>query len=59
MTPPNAEIDGAVFCRDRCKKNLLELERRRLEGIAESRVSLIFQEPGLALHPTMRAGVTN
>jgi len=57
MTPPNAEIDGAVFLQGSLQKNLLELERRRLEGIRGSRVSLIFQEPGLALHPTMRAGV--
>ena len=57
MVPANAAIDGAVFLKGSSENNLLKLERQRLGGIRGSRISLIFQEPGLALHPTMRAGV--
>jgi oligopeptide/dipeptide ABC transporter ATP-binding protein len=57
MSPTNAQIGGAVFLWGSPGNNLLTLERHRLGGIRGSRISLIFQEPGLALHPTMRAGV--
>jgi oligopeptide/dipeptide ABC transporter ATP-binding protein len=36
--------------------NLLNLGRGELQRVRGSRASLIFQEPGAALHPTMRVG---
>src|SRR5262249_35540921 len=55
MFPPNAAIDdGAVLLQG---TNLLKLDRHELARIRGSRVSLIFQEPGVALQPTMRVGV--
>ena len=58
MIPPNATIKkGAVLLQGLQEKGLLKLERKQLEDVRGSRVSLIFQEPGLALHPTMQVGV--
>src|SRR2546422_2285454 len=37
-------------------KDILQAGSVELQGIRGSRISLIFQEPSLALHPTMRAG---
>src|SRR6266852_4968444 len=37
-------------------KDILQLGSDELQKIRGSRISLIFQEPSLALHPTMRAG---
>jgi len=54
MLPGNALIEsGAVFLQGR---NLVELGRRELEQIRAREVSLIFQEPSLALHPMLRVG---
>jgi oligopeptide/dipeptide ABC transporter ATP-binding protein len=54
MLPRNAAIgDGAVLLQG---TNLLKLDRSELVRIRGSRVSLIYQEPGVALHPTMRVG---
>jgi len=50
----NAVIDDGAVLLD--KKNLLKLDRRELASIRGRRISLIFQEPGTALHPTMRVG---
>jgi oligopeptide/dipeptide ABC transporter ATP-binding protein len=38
------------------KRNLLRAAPEELREIRGERISLIFQEPSLALHPTMRAG---
>jgi oligopeptide/dipeptide ABC transporter ATP-binding protein len=55
MLPRNAVVDGgAVLWRGR---NLLETDRRELARVRGGEVSLIFQEPSLALHPTMRVGL--
>jgi oligopeptide/dipeptide ABC transporter ATP-binding protein len=55
LLPSNGVIDaGAVVLQG---TNLLKLKRDELERVRGSRVSLIFQEPGTALHPTMRVGV--
>ena len=55
MSPRNATIEnGAVLLQG---TNLLKLageESRRIRG---KMISLIYQEPGTALHPTMRVGV--
>ena len=53
IVPANAAVSGAVFLQ---AKDLLRLERSELESIRGNSISLIFQEPGVALHPTMRVG---
>jgi len=54
MFPANAVLDdGAVLLQG---TNLLKLDRSELARVRGSRVSLIYQEPGMALHPTMRVG---
>lgn len=54
LLPANGQITrGAVLFEE---KNLLQAEPEELRGIRGGRISLIFQEPSLALHPTMRAG---
>ena len=54
LLPVNGVIEaGAVVLQG---TNLLELERDQLERVRGSKVSLIFQEPGVALHPMMRVG---
>ncbi|HLZ11133.1 MAG TPA: ABC transporter ATP-binding protein [Candidatus Acidoferrum sp.] len=54
LLPSNGVMDeGAVVLQG---TNLLKLGRGELERVRGSRVSLIFQEPGAALHPTMRVG---
>jgi len=54
MLPVNAAIeDGTVLLQG---TNLLKLDRGELARVRGSRISLIYQEPGVALHPTMRVG---
>jgi len=55
MLPVNAAIDdGTVLLQG---TNLLKLGRGELARVRGSRISLIYQEPSVALHPTMRVGV--
>src|SRR6266849_4380763 len=54
LLPGNAKIlRGAVHFEG---KDLLQAKPEELQQIRGRRISLIFQEPSLALHPTMRAG---
>ena len=54
LLPGNAEIQqGAILFEGR---DLLRAEPRALERIRGARMALIFQEPSLALHPTLRIG---
>jgi peptide/nickel transport system ATP-binding protein len=54
LLPGNAEITrGAVHFEG---KDLLQAKPEELQQIRGRRISLIFQEPSLALHPTMRVG---
>jgi peptide/nickel transport system ATP-binding protein len=54
LLPANGRITrGAVLFEG---KDLLQAEPEELREIRGGRISLIFQEPSLALHPTMRAG---
>ena len=54
LLPGNAEIQyGAVLFEG---LDLLRAESRALERIRGARIALIFQEPSLALHPTLRIG---
>jgi ABC-type dipeptide/oligopeptide/nickel transport system ATPase component len=39
-----------------CGENLLELGERRLQSVRGAQISMIFQEPGLALNPVMSVG---
>ena len=54
LSSSNAVVDEGAVLLD--GTNLLNLGRGELERVRGSRVSLIFQEPGTALHPTMRVG---
>src|SRR5713226_170277 len=54
LLPGNANIiRGTVHFEG---KDLLQAKPEELQQIRGRRISLIFQEPSLALHPTMRAG---
>lgn len=54
LLPPNGSISrGAVHFEG---QDLLRASSAELQQIRGARISLIFQEPSLALHPTMRAG---
>ena len=54
LLPGNGEItQGAVHFEG---KDLLQAKPEDLQQIRGRRISLIFQEPSLALHPTLRAG---
>jgi oligopeptide/dipeptide ABC transporter ATP-binding protein len=54
LLPGNGEIHkGAVWFEG---QDLLRIEPRTLERVRGARISLIFQEPSLALHPTIRIG---
>ncbi len=54
LLPVNGVIEaGAVVLQG---TNLLELKCDELERVRGSEASLIFQEPGVALHPMMRVG---
>jgi len=54
LLPPNGQIgSGAVLFEG---KNLLQSNSEELRQIRGARIALIFQEPSLALHPTIRVG---
>lgn len=54
LFPANAKIGGgAVLLQG---TNILALNRSELEGLRGNRISIIFQEPSLALHPAIRVG---
>ena len=54
LLPPNGFIrQGQILFEGR---DLLLADRAELERIRGGRISLILQEPGVALHPTLRIG---
>src|SRR5271168_1606263 len=54
LLPPNGRITkGAVLFEG---QDLLQANSEELRAIRGARIALIFQEPSLSLHPTMRAG---
>jgi oligopeptide/dipeptide ABC transporter ATP-binding protein len=54
LLPPNGQIEkGAVIYEGH---NLFQANPEELRQIRGSRIALIFQEPSLALHPTIRVG---
>lgn len=54
LLPPNGHIGGGAVLFE--GKNLLQAGYEDLRQIRGGRISLIFQEPSLALHPTIRVG---
>jgi peptide/nickel transport system ATP-binding protein len=54
LLPANGEIRKGVVLFE--GQDLLQAESRALERIRGARIALIFQEPSLALHPTIRIG---
>jgi len=54
LLPPNGHITGGAILLE--GKDLLRSRPEELRQIRGARIALIFQEPSLALHPTMRAG---
>lgn len=54
ILPPNARIhQGSVVFRG---KNLCDLKEAELERIRGAEISMVFQEPGVSLHPQIRVG---
>jgi oligopeptide transport system ATP-binding protein len=54
LSPLNAVLQsGSVLFES---KNLLQASARELQSLRGARISLVFQEPSSALHPTLRVG---
>lgn len=54
LLPANGDITGGAVLFE--GRDLLQSNSEELREIRGGRIALIFQEPSLALHPTMRAG---
>jgi oligopeptide transport system ATP-binding protein len=54
LLPPNGQVTKGVILFE--EKDLLKSKSEELRQIRGGRIALIFQEPSLALHPTMRVG---
>ena len=54
LLPPNGHIGGGAVLFE--GKNLLQANSEVLRRVRGGRIAVIFQEPSLALHPTMRVG---
>jgi peptide/nickel transport system ATP-binding protein len=54
LLPGNGEIQKGVVLFE--GQDLLHIQLRALERVRGARIALIFQEPSLALHPTIRIG---
>ncbi len=55
LLPPGARIEGGSVRFE--GRELLDLDERALDRLRGDRVSMVFQEPGLALSPFLRAGI--
>jgi oligopeptide/dipeptide ABC transporter ATP-binding protein len=53
LLPANANVTGSIQFQD---KDLLQLDESSWQTIRGAKISMIFQEPGLALSPVMRIG---
>jgi ABC-type glutathione transport system ATPase component len=53
LLPETCEVSGSIAYRG---QELLRLNERRLQKIRGAEISMVFQEPALALHPTLRIG---
>lgn len=58
LLPPNAGVQGSISFRDGegNDEELLSFSERQWRKVRGVRISMIFQEPGLALSPVMRVG---
>jgi oligopeptide/dipeptide ABC transporter ATP-binding protein len=61
LLPANANVEGAILFQDVVDSNpraedLLGINEDRWGAIRGAKISMIFQEPGLALSPVMRVG---
>lgn len=54
ILPPPARLQSGTVVFEGA--DLLQLDSREMEKIRGGRISIIFQEPSLALHPTLRVG---
>jgi peptide/nickel transport system ATP-binding protein len=54
LLPPSARVaSGSIRF---CGQELMGLNERQLEKLRGARMSMVFQEPGIALHPMLPAG---
>jgi oligopeptide/dipeptide ABC transporter ATP-binding protein len=53
LLPESAQIEGSIFLGE---ENLSSADESRWSTIRGAKIAMIFQEPGLALSPVMRAG---
>lgn len=53
LLPPQATVEGSIKFQD---KDLLQADESSWQAIRGAKLSMIFQEPGLALSPVMRVG---
>ena len=53
LLPADARVEGSILFRN---EELLRLPQKQLRRIRGAKISLIHQEPGLALSPVMRVG---
>src|SRR6516164_7776499 len=53
LLPQNSRVSGSIRYRGRELVGLDEAHLREIRGAA---ISIVFQEPGLSLHPTRRVG---
>ena len=53
LLPESGQVSGSIRFRGR---ELRGMKERQLQRIRGTEISMIFQEPGLALHPTLRVG---
>jgi len=53
LLPPHARVSGSVIFEDR---DVLSLSQPQLRNLRGNKISIIYQEPTLALHPTLRVG---
>ena len=53
LLPQNSRVSGSIRYRGR---ELVELDESQLREIRGAAISIVFQEPGLSLHPTLCVG---
>jgi peptide/nickel transport system ATP-binding protein len=58
LLPSRAQVSGSILLRDNHLRDhdLLKLSSRELRSVRGKQISIIYQEPALALNPVMRLG---
>lgn len=54
LLPRDFKVTGGRI--DFCGENLLEMSERKMQKVRGAQISMIFQEPGLALNPVLSVG---